>query len=57
MGQGAEPPPGLDDRTARDCRWYLDHNLLPEQVRALPLGMYRWLNPMKSCIRAIENGG
>jgi hypothetical protein len=51
----AEPPPGLDRRTDRECRWLIRYQLKPWEVQQLPLGTYRWLDSMASCIQAIEN--
>jgi hypothetical protein len=33
------------------------YQLKPWEVDMLPLGVYRWLDPMAVCIQAIENGG
>jgi hypothetical protein len=31
------------------------HNLWPWEVKMLPLGMYRWMDPVKTVTAEIEN--
>ncbi len=65
-GQTDDLPPGLDERTYRQCIWLIKHGLKPsvracdpglsEQAR-LPLMVAKWLDPIDMVIRAVENGG